>query len=141
MRFETVNDAKHGLGVALPMGRIAFFEPSSRGDLFVGEQQLRDYAQGQDVEIPLGDSAQVFATCARDSGDPEKGWAGLKMTLSNANPHAVMLRLKLGPPSYWRLRGLKGARVKDGEATYEVKLPANGKREIAWDVRRANGAE
>jgi hypothetical protein len=77
MRFETVNDEKHGLGAALPTGAITFFEPSSHGDLFVGEQQLRDYAQGQDVEVPLGDSAQVFGTCAQGSGDPGKGWAPL----------------------------------------------------------------
>ena len=70
------------------MGGITFFELSSRGDLFVGEQQLRDYASGQDVEISLGDSAQVFSTCEQTGdGDPGKGWAGMKAALTNANPH------------------------------------------------------
>ena len=141
MRFETVNDEKHGLGAALPTGAITFFEPSPRGDLFVGEQQLRDYAQGQDVEVPLGDSAQVFGTCARGSGEPEKGWGPLKASFTNANPHAVTLRLKLGSPLEWHQRGLKGTRVKDGETIYELTIPANGKRELAWDVRQANTAE
>jgi hypothetical protein len=141
MRFETVNDEKHGLGVAMPMGGITFFEPSPRGDLFVGEQQLRDYASGQDVEVPLGDSAQVFATCARAGGDPATGWAGMKATLTNANPHAVTLRLTLGSPLQWHVRGLKATRLKDGETIYEVTLPANGKRAIAWDVRQANTAD
>lgn len=139
--FETVNDAKHGLGVAMPMGGITFFEPSPRGDLFVGEQQLRDYAQGQDVEIRLGDSAQVFATCARaGGGDPNKDWAGLKATVTNANPHGITLRLKLGSPLSARVRGLEATRVKDGETIYEVIVPANGKREIAWEIRQANSA-
>jgi hypothetical protein len=142
MRFETVNDAKHGLGVALPMGGITFFEPSSRGDLFVGEQQVRDYASGQDVEIPLGESSQVFATCARvGNGDPARDWAGLKAMLSNANPHAVTLRLELGSPQQWHLRGLKGTRLKDGETVYEVAIPANGQREIAWQIRQADADE
>ncbi len=141
MRFETVNDEKHGLGAALPTGAITFFEPSSHGDLFVGEQQLRDYAQGQDVEVPLGESAQVFGTCVQGSGDPDKGWAPLKASFTNANPHAVTLRLKLGQPLYWRQRGLGATRVKDGETIYELTIPANGKRELAWDTRRANSAE
>jgi hypothetical protein len=141
MRFETVNDEKHGLGVAMPMGGITFFEPSPRGDLFVGEQQLRDYASGQDVELTLGDSAQVFATCARAGGDPATGWAGMKATLTNANPHAVTLRLTLGSPLQWHLRGLTATRLKDGETVYEVTLPANGKRAVAWDVRQANTAD
>ena len=141
MRFETVNDAKHGLGVAMPMGGVTFFEPSARGDLFVGEQQLRDYASGQNVEIPLGRSAQVFTTCERNgAGDPGKGWAGMKATLGNANPHAVTVRLKLGSPLQWRLRGLKRTRVKDGETVYEMTIPANGRREIAWEIRQANSA-
>jgi len=139
MRFETVNDAKHGLGAALPMGGITFFEPSTRGDLFVGEQQLRDYASGQDVEIPLGDSAQVFATCERvGKGDPEKGWAPMKATLTNANPHAVALRLKLGSPRQWHVRGLKATRLKDGETVYELTVPANGRRELSWEVGTAD---
>jgi hypothetical protein len=141
MRFETVNDEKHGLGVAMPMGGITFFEPSPRGDLFVGEQQLRDYASGQDVEVPLGDSAQVFATCTQTAGDPAKGWAAMKATVSNANPHAVTLRLRLGSPLQWHVRGLRATRLKDGETVYELTLPANGRRDVAWDVRQANSGE
>jgi hypothetical protein len=137
MRFETVNDARHGLGVSLPMGGVTFFEPSSRGSLFVGEQQVRDYASGQDVEIPLGDSAQVFVTC-QQAGDLQNGWAPMKATLTNANPHPVTLRLKLGSPLQWHLRGFAGTRLKDGETVYELTIPANGKREIRWDVREAD---
>jgi hypothetical protein len=137
MRFETVNDARHGLGVALPTGGVTFFEPSPRGDLFVGEQQVRDYAAGQDVEIPLGPSAQVFAACARvGKGDPGKGWVALKTVLTNANPHPVSLRVKLGSPLQWRVRGLKASRLKDGETIAEITIPANGRRELSWEVSR-----
>jgi hypothetical protein len=138
MRFETVNDDKHGLGVAMPTGAITFFEPSPRGDLFVGEQQLRDYASGQDVEIPLGDSAQVFATCKRAAanGDPDEGPVRMSATLTNANPHPVTVRVKLGSPRQWRVLGIKGTRLKDGETVTEISVPANGKRELSWEVAR-----
>ena len=141
MRFETVNDAKHGLGVSLPTGGITFFEPSPHGDLFVGEQQVRDYAAGQDVEIPLGESAQVFAACTSAGGDPGKGWTGMTATLTNANPHSVTVRLKLGSPLVWRLRGPTGTRLKDGETVYELSIPANARRELRWDVHNATGEE
>jgi hypothetical protein len=141
MSFETVNDEKHGLGVAMPTGAITFFEPSPRGDLFVGEQQLRDYASGQDVEVPLGESAQVFTTCERvGSGDLKNGPLRMKTVLTNANPHAVALRLKLGSPLQGRVNGLKATRVKDGETVTELTLPANGKRELVWQVSRPNGS-
>ncbi len=63
MLLATVNDKKHGLGAALPMGGITVFAPSAHGDQLVAEDRLRDYAEGQDVEIDLGDSSQVFVEC------------------------------------------------------------------------------
>ncbi|HSQ95796.1 MAG TPA: hypothetical protein VLM18_06875 [Croceibacterium sp.] len=62
----------------------------------------------------------------------------MKATLTNANSHPVTLRLKLGSPLGWHVRGLSGTRLKDGETVYEVTIPANGKRNVAWDVRQAN---
>ena len=71
MLLETVNDAAHGLGVALPNGAVAVFEPGQAGEQLVAEDRLRDYASGQDVELSLGQSAQVFSQCARlTSHDP-----------------------------------------------------------------------
>ena len=137
MRFETVNDRAHGLGVALPMGAVTFYEPSPAGDLFVGEQQLRDHAQGQDVEIALGESVQVFATCER-TNEPDGGeiWSVMRATLTNANPVPVVMRLRLGSPAQWTLRGLRGTTTKDGEAVYEFTLPPNSRREVRWDARQ-----
>jgi len=139
MRFETVNDKAHGLGVALPMGWVTFFEPTSRGELFVGEQQLRDHAEGQDVEIDLGASAQVFAECAAMA--PETGnRRDMKATLTNAGPAPVTLRLKLGTPGEWQLSGLRATRVKDGQIVHEVTVPANGRREVTWRVTEPGAA-
>src|SRR5690606_35853384 len=51
MLLATVNDADHGLGMALPMGGITIFEPSPSGEQLIAEERLRDYAEGQDVEL------------------------------------------------------------------------------------------
>ena len=139
--FATVNDAEHGLGVALPSGSIAFFEPSSAGELLVGEQTLRDYASGQDVEIDVGSSPQVKSTCVRlTKHEPHSqgaDWSQMRSTLTNANPVPVTVRVQLGSPAQWTHRGLRSV-LKDGERIIEVTVPANGTRVVDWELRLAS---
>ena len=140
--FETVNDEEHGLGAALPTGGITVFEGSAYGDLLVGEDSLRDYAQGQDVEIALGDSTQVFASCAfAGEGDPDgdsKRWREMRIAVSNANRHAVSLRISLGSPRSWNIRRQRGMRLKDGDLVLETKIPANSEQVFRWKLRSAS---
>lgn len=134
--LATVNDAKHGLGVALPAGGTTVFESTSEGELLVGEERLRDYASGQDVEIGMGGSAQVFFTCSA-LDDAQKRRTGarvpMKVVVTNANPSAAKLRLMLGG-SAAKIAGLRGTRIKDGERVYETTVPANGRRELTWTI-------
>lgn len=136
--FATKNDDEHGLGMPLPSGSIAFFEPTSAGDLLVGEPDMRDHAAGQDVELALGESSQVQAACELLSeDDPENGpWARMRTTLTNANDAPVTVRLLLGQPTQWDLRGVR-TRLKDGQRIVEVSVPANGQRNVEWQVREA----
>jgi len=144
MLLVTVNDREHGLGMALPMGGITLFEPSSFGDQLVAEARLRDYAEGQDVEIALGDSNQVFSACLipeeeADFDDEPTRWAPLRMILINANPRPVRVRLMLGNPRQWQFRGLSDTRLKDGQRIVEVTVPGNGRHEVTWQARPAEG--
>jgi hypothetical protein len=140
MLLATTNDKRHGLGAALPMGGVTVFEPSAFGDQLVAEERIRDYAEGQDVELALGASSQVFGLCERpgniNPADQPARWTPMRITLSNANPKPVTMRLKLGAPSEWQLRGLR-TRLKDGDAVVEITVPGNGRREVTWDVRPA----
>jgi hypothetical protein len=126
--------------VALPSGSIAFFEPTSAGELLVGEEQLRDYASGQDVELALGSSAQVMAQCARltlhEPYDAKGAWTRMQTTLTNANPAPVTVRLQLGSAGQWTHRGLR-TQLKDGERIVEVTIPANGTRVLSWELRQS----
>lgn len=135
--LETENDEDSGLGVALPTGTVAIFERGPRGELLVADRNLRDYAVGQDVELSLGDSSQVFGQCHGTGGaDPHEGGAAgtpVRATLTNANPFPAMVRLRLGFPSQWRFDGVPPA-LDDGQRIVEVKVPANGSREIEWRV-------
>ena len=60
----------------------------------------------------------------------------MQVTLTNANPAPVVLRLALGSPAQWQLRGVR-TRLKDGEQIMEVTLPANGTRVVEWHVNPA----
>jgi hypothetical protein len=142
MLLVTVNDKAHGLGMALPMGGLTVFEPSRFGDQLVAEDRIRDYAEGQDVELALGTSSQVFGRCeiTAEVAD-EAQWMPMRMALTNANPNPASVRLVLGSPGIWTLRGLRGTRVKDGLTILEVTVPGNGRREIVWQARRVGAGD
>ena len=132
MLLATENDRRHGLGMALPMGGVTIFEPSPFGEQLVAEERIRDYAEGQEVELALGQSQQVFAQCQRLSADDQ---APMTLTLTNANRNPVRVRVVLGPSGQWDTRGLSGVRVKDGEMIAEVTVAGNGRRELQWELR------
>ncbi|AKH41224.1 hypothetical protein FHS61_001751 [Altererythrobacter atlanticus] len=139
MLFSTVNDEKHGLGMALPMGGITLFEPGSAGDMMVGEQRIRDYAEGQDVEISLGASSQVTAHCLRSGADGEDGNGTIRklpmqLRLTNANPFPVTFRIQLGSPNEWQIKGLRRMEVKNSQRKVDLRLPPNSIRDVGWRV-------
>lgn len=139
MLFETVNDRRHGLGAALPMGGVTVFEPDAAGDLLLAEDRLRDHAEGQDVELWLGESAQVPVRCERvHGGDRAEGSVAMRAEINNANPRPVSLRLVLGQSADWSVRGLRETRVKDGQIVHELTIPANSRREVTWELRAAD---
>lgn len=141
--LATVNDEAHGLGVALPSGGVAIFEPSPYGPLLVGEETLRDYAEGQDVEIALGTSEQVRAACSRlsehDPAEEPEAWTRMEAEVANALANPVTLRIRLGSGADWEVRRRPELTVRDGEWTIEAEIPANSDRKIRWSVRGTDG--
>jgi hypothetical protein len=141
----TRNEEKQGLGIALPQGSLTVYEPTSRGPQLAAETSLRDYARGQDVELELGASAQVFAVCGNYTRDGRASslakWAPMRAVLTNANPHAVKVRLQLGWAGQYDIRfpGHK-VQVKNGWQTVEVSVPANTTTSFDWKARQGKGA-
>ncbi|MXO71478.1 DUF4139 domain-containing protein [Alteraurantiacibacter buctensis] len=136
--LATRNDEEHGLGMPLPSGSLAVFEPSSAGELLVAAPSMRDHAEGQEVELALGYSPQVLAACELTSrNDPNDGpWAQMRATLTNANDAPITARILMGSPAEWDIRGQRTT-VKDGQRIAEVTVPVNGRRVITWQVRQA----
>lgn len=141
MRLETVNDEEHGLGVALPSGTVSVFERGPAGELLIAEENLRDYANGQDVELELGASNQVFVRCEYEGNQlddqPGARWRAMTAEVTNANPAPITVRLDIGYPTQWQVRGVR-ERLKDGQRIIEVEVPGNGSREVNWRVQPAS---
>lgn len=139
--FVTENTERRGLGVALPTGGLTLYEPAgAAGDQLVAETRLRDFAEGQDIELMLAPSSQVFASCSAAAGseidEDGKRWTTLSAAASNANPTPVTVRYDLGWSGDWEVQGARGARIRDGRLIVEQSVPANSRRQLAWKVRR-----
>ncbi len=141
MLLVTRNDTNKGLGIALPQGSMTLYEPTARGPQLAATTDLRDYARGQDVELELGESAQVFARCARIAEDIDpyengRKWTKMRAELTNANPQAVTMRVKLGWSAGWEARvPRETVVVKNGQKVVEVTIPANQTRTLEWRQR------
>lgn len=138
----TKNEDAKGLGIALPQGAMTLYEPTSRGPQLAGTVTLRDYARGQDVELELAQSAQVFTRCAAISedgmSDNPRQWTAMRARITNANPHPVTLRLQLGWAAQYDIRFPRAAVVvKNGYQTVELTVPANRTRDFDWKLREA----
>lgn len=138
--FATENTQARGLGAALPNGALTLYEPSSQGEQLVAETRLRDFAKGEEIELALSESAQVFAGCtAAEGSEPDeegRRWTTLVAEATNANPAPVTVRFRIGGSADWQLRNVRGARIKDGQWIVEQRIPANSRRRLSWKVRR-----
>ncbi len=138
----TKNEETKGLGIALPQGAMTLYEPTSRGPQLAARVNLRDYARGQDIELDLGTSAQVFVRCggATDKGPPKNArqWTPMRARITNANPHPITLRLQVGYAGEYDIRfpGRK-VEVKNGYQTVELTVPANQAQAFDWKHREA----
>ena len=135
LRME--NKEASRLGVPLPSGQVAVFEPALGEELLAGEGMMRDHAVGETVNLVIGQSSQVRVSADNyyAKGKDEEDY---RLTVTNANPFAV--RLEFG----FDVVNMKGldSRIrrlprKDGMPTWIVDVPANSKR--TFDYRAGEG--
>ncbi|CAN5362550.1 DUF4139 domain-containing protein [soil metagenome] len=145
--LRTRNDAAHGLGTALPAGKVAVFEPGVAGDMLLGEQPVRDYASGQEVEIPLTSSSNVSVQCtvgatasAENKEDvTDRNSHDMRALLTNANNHTAQVEISLADSAKWRVdRTSARPSVHNGIHVLSIRLPANSSRTLKWRLRRAD---
>lgn len=126
------NSEQRGLGVPLPSGGVALFEEVDGQRLLAGQTRLRDRAVQEEVELRLEESSLVRMEQVID----EKG--KVTLTATNANPFAVPVEIKMGTNVDRDIRSPSSRlKRKDGQQTWFVTVPANGKSVLTYKVKVA----
>ncbi|MDG5488434.1 hypothetical protein NYR55_07375 [Sphingomonas sp. BGYR3] len=134
IELRAMNKASEGLGVPLPAGPVALFEPQDGEPLLIGESALADKAVGEEVEIAVGDSTQVTAE-GEEIGDGDD-WSEYRVTVSNANPWPVLFEGRIILDDGERI-ARASARLgrKEGQPIWTPTVPANGRAVLTYRVR------
>ena len=123
------NVERERLGLALPSGRIAFFEDHGGRRLFAGRGRMRDTAIGEEVEIELGRSTAVLVQeVVLERGE---GRGAYRLTVTNAKPYPIRFEAEIGGPGTEIEIDARLAE-RDGRRLWEVMVPANGSATISY---------
>lgn len=133
IKLRTRNRKEEGLGVALPGGPVAVFEPSGADLLLVGEGGMRDYAVNEDVEIRLSNSPQVHVAVSETKSGVH--WTDYEARVTNANPWPVQFEGSLQVSDGEKVLSPSAPLPrKHGRPTWTVHVPANGEATLRYRV-------
>ena len=119
------NRKEKGLGIPLPAGRVAVFEPLGERRLLVGEASLDDKAVSEEVQLDIAEATQVTADVA--AGEEGDDWEDQILTVTNANPHPIRFEGEFQRDDEIRLTRLSARLVRrNGRDVWSVEVPANG---------------
>lgn len=134
LRLENRED--RGLGIPLPKGALALFEPFGDRSLLAGEGWTQDQMVGERIDILTSGSEQVVIDFEPVAA--KRGWESRQLVATNANPYPVRIEVRIdyrdpeeddGPAETKRLnRRLRGDQrlIYVGRtAIWAVEIPAN----------------
>ncbi|MGB6308462.1 MAG: hypothetical protein WBF89_11745 [Steroidobacteraceae bacterium] len=157
--LRTRNTAADHLGLPLPSGHIAVFALRKGERLLQHESDIRDLAVEEDVEINLGDSADVEVTARTEKTPVDSARARLlplvpglpplrsvevdevdRVDISNARAADIHFELRLRlPPSGRVVRADHPLGTKDGRPIFRLTVPANGTLTLRYQTEHVAG--
>jgi hypothetical protein len=145
MLLRMKNRSEKGLGLPLPQGQLAMFEPARGQPILVGETVIGDSAVGQDVEVEIGQSPDVLIAHRiirdEDEDDDEDRRYNPKPQLHElelTNARAVPVTVEVVIPAYVPWEVTKPSRklgVKNGHRLWLARVPANGTARLTFTLR------
>jgi hypothetical protein len=142
--LRTKNTAANHLGLPLPSGGVAAFAPYKGERLLQHESALRDIAVDEEVELDLGESADVQVTGEAEETRVDSAHAKLlplvpgvalrsvkvddvsRVEVSNARPAGIDFELRLTLPEGARIvRADHPIGTKNGRSIFRFKVPPN----------------
>jgi hypothetical protein len=125
------NRKDRGLGLPLPAGPVAVFEPRGGASLLIGEGAITDKAVGEEVEIETAMATQVVAELKQVASG--EGWGDYALTVTNANPFAVRFEGEFASYGYATQTRLSAkTRRRNGHDVWTIEIPANGKVSLRY---------
>lgn len=128
LRMKNVKDK--GLGLPMPAGRVALFEPVNGAMLLVGENGVGDRAIGDDVEFEIGESPDVQLRDKRLS--EREGDQRFALTLTNARNHPIIAEIFI---PYELVSRPKGLVRKNGDWMWRTTVLANGEAGLSYELK------
>ena len=136
------NETASGLGLALPAGQVAVFEPQGDLTILTGQPSIRDTAVGLPLEFSLGQAVKVqsHAVLVDRSNTAGRQTARVKVTLTNAQdtPARVELRERGGRPNLTVTDETAAHILKDGDLQWSMTVPANGAVTLTYALEWRN---
>ncbi|MEP6885162.1 MAG: hypothetical protein ABJC66_10480 [Gammaproteobacteria bacterium] len=156
--LRTHNDAANHLGLPLPSGHVAVFASTQGTRLLQHESDIRDLAVNEEVEINMGESADVQVAVRAENShiDPKQARSlplvpGVNLRLakageitrvevSNARAAAIQFELQVSLPGGGRVvRADHPLGAKNGRPNFRFIVPANGTAALRFQTEITEG--
>lgn len=141
INLRTQNRLDKQLGVPLPAGKVAVFEPRGDSRMLIGEGSIDDKAVGEQVEVDIAQATQVATTVETIARG--KDWIDRRVTVSNANPVPVRFEAEVYAQRVYN-GGNSDPRIvqsspklgrRNGNDVWIVTVPANGTATLRFRTR------
>ena len=122
--LRTRNDKEHQLGLPLPAGSFLIEQDQFGRAMLVGEPQLVDTAEGEKVELVLGQAPDI--TVVRRSLSRVDKSENVEVTISNAGSAQIVFELELTQWGAMRLvKADHPSEQRNGRPLFVLVVPAN----------------
>ena len=132
------NKLAEGLGLPLPLGRVAIYQAGEAQPMLLGDVAMADKAVGEDVEIDAAPATNATVAVTQDRDHKDRRI----VTVSNANPHPIRIEAKFASDGAELLSAFSGkVRRKDGVWLWEITVPANATAKIGYRAQRSDRSD
>lgn len=142
---EFENKEASNLGMPLPKGIVRVYKNDKSGNAqFVGEDRIDHTPKNEDIKLKLGDAFDVTADKKQTNfkkataiGKYNQAYtASFEIILKNAKDEEVEVTVHEPIPGDWKMKNESHPHEKAaaGTAEWKIKVPAEGKTKLSYDV-------
>jgi len=135
--LRSTNDLAHHLGLPLPAGAILVEQDQGGQPMVLGEPELLDTAQDEQLDLALGVANDITCAWKRLPAANGDRLGHLVVTLTNATTHGAAIELRLNAGGGWSIHHTSVDAPKvDGVPTVKLTLASGEERTIAINLGR-----